>query len=462
MYGMNLMGGVGLFSMRHGGGGVASEPAHTLPGGAVADWNAESLALSDGAAVTSWTDSVAGINATGRGTTKPTFVANAMGGKPGVRFQPAQAQDFNAGLPAALTAAFGSREYTVVAVCANIGAAATSIGTVFSSQLSGIDGVLLFADGAKVGRYLFYRDYNGANKLTVFGYTATAKASGLAPVSASPGPYTREFINGSIVACVKGNIPTYKTDGFYIGSLHGNHYANMTMLRMMIWDRPLSPAEILQLQYHLEAHYQQTVARPNKLVVFDGDSITAGANSYTAHQYNYPNIVAQNLNLPLGSWTITAVPGTTSQDMTARASYEVDPIMAVAAKPVINVSFEWYNMSVKGDTTTGPIRAYAAQQKAAGQAILIGSSTSDPNDAGPGDARSLFNASLDSDHSSFDAYVPMHNNPKIGINGASAADANPGPRFYFDGFGIHFTGSASDCGYRQLASEFQTTLGGLL
>ena len=457
MYGMNLMGGVGLFAMRSGGGG-SSEPAHTLPEGAVADWNAESLALADGAPVNSWTDSVAGINATGRGTTKPTYVANAMGGKPGVRLDPAQNQDFNAGLPTPLVNAFGSQQYTVVVVTANIGTAPSGIGTLFASQANAVDGVLVYADGAKAGRYTYYRAYSGANQLSAIGYTGQVGTT-LSPTSGTPRGTTRHYINGSCTSCYRGVVPTYKTTGFFVGSRNGALFANATILRVLVWARPLKPHEMLQLQYHLEGTYKQTVARPNKFLIFDGDSLSGGFNTYANDEWNYPNIVASELGLPFGSWTIAAVPGTTSGDMRDRASYELDPIIGVVNKPTVIAAFEWYNAFSQGTLTTAAMRTYAADRKAAGHKIVMGTSTSAFDD---GAERASFNADFDSNNAAFDGYVPIHNNTKIGVNGAAAADASPGPRVYYAADGLHFTGAAGASGNRELAAVMKPTIASLM
>lgn len=82
--GVTLSGGFSA-STAGGGGGGGGGPTLSVTSGLNMWFKADSLALSDGASVTSWADEQGGAPLVGN-TYFPTYVASSMNGKPAVRF----------------------------------------------------------------------------------------------------------------------------------------------------------------------------------------------------------------------------------------------------------------------------------------------------------------------------------------------------------------------------------------
>ena len=435
-------------------GSAAPAAAFSVPTGAVIDWNAGSLALKDGDPVASWRDDLAGVTANAAGSNKPIFVADAMGGKQGVRFTGLAGCEMLAAATGVLADTFASHRYTVAVITADIQPAAN--GTLFAAASNATNGVWVLGSGTQAGSYNYKRAHGGSNALSIVTQTSD-NTDKLFPVSSAGSGAQRFYVNGSCFYCYPGQGPAYTGANFAIGSRVGAFFAKSTIMRILIWDRDLSPAEVLQLQFAAEADHGQAVARPENFIVFDGDSITAGVGAQLNSEYSYPGIVASGLGRPLGSWTNVAVPSATTEDMTGLV-HEIADIAGVVDRQMIVSAFEWYNQP-GGGISTNPIRAYNAAVKAAvpGALTVIGSSTAAGARDTADDTRMKYNLSLDADHGAFDAYVAIHEEPEIGVRYAASA-SDPNASTFFQNDRVHLTGNSGDSGYRRLAAMFKTAI----
>lgn len=108
--------------------------------GAAGHWRADDLELAPGAAVAAWPDaSDHGRTLTASGAARPTYVAAALNGMPGVRFRASLKQYVTAGTQAGLLAGVGA--FTVAAVVAQHGRATGDTQTVlFAATGTGTGG----------------------------------------------------------------------------------------------------------------------------------------------------------------------------------------------------------------------------------------------------------------------------------------------------------------------------------
>jgi hypothetical protein len=186
--------------------------------------------------------------------------------------------------------------------------------------------------------------------------------------------------------------------------------------------------------------------------IFDGNSITAGSG-VAAREHSYPEVARRTLGLTYGQYDNLGNDSINMSQMVARASIDIDPVKAVVGKPIKLVVGEWYNQRTNTVPATVPInasRAYLAARKAADPTIKIAFWTSTDESGSNFDAgRVSYNSSFDADQTNIDGYIPVHNDPNIGVVGACPATA-PWGTYFSDA--VHLTGSASTPnGYHTLA-----------
>lgn len=419
--------------------GRKGKASHVLPASAniVAHWSASTLNLTDGASVPTWTDSVNGIVATASAT-NPIFKANIYGGNPVVRF--AGTSNFAIATPGALQTAVDSQIYTVLILYQMSGAGA-GYNCLLSAHASGGNAFMYVADNDGAGNR--YQRYNmpdagrGApinlNQFYTSGNTSQLVYSG---ITGTP-PLERMYMNGGCIQSATTAAPTSSAAAFYIAddATLGRKFIG-DIAEIIVWNTALTPVQYMQAHMSICDTYSQPYpfAALNKLVLFDGDSISANhLNGSIEQGYSYK--VAQSLTLAYGQYSNVAIAGITANDMTFKGAVEVDAFMPLTSKTNKIAAFEWYNQRGASPTPANNSLAYLSARKAAGNTIVWGTSTDDSADASNETNRDAYNTYFDSNHGStiMDAYAALHNDTFIGVN--SAVTTNPS--YFADG--LHLT-----------------------
>lgn len=407
-------------------GGAGADDSASLPQSAniVFNLQADSLALADGATVNTWTDSSANALAF---TGTATYHTNQLGGKPCVRFSGAAGRYMTATRAGtALNTALSSQICTTLIVGKSGGS--NSAGCMFGSTAGG-NSYFAVIDGAQassaIGRY------NGG----VTGLVAPAVNAANMFVSAitSTKPYTagsgtgleQIYLNGSCVTSSVTESPLPNQTTFSVGGTSaGALRANFDCFRIVVWDRRLTPTELFQATNYFYEEYGQTKpwAAVSDIVVYDGDSITAGIGAGgTAGSYPYKS--AQTLGLAYGQWSMVAVGGITVGNMQAKLA-EWSGIGALLGKGLKVAAFEYYNQRAQSAATIEAAdNAYCAAVRAIPDTKLAwGTSTSHSTD--PDATRVAVNTYYDINFASVcDAYVALHNSAAIGNTSAYATNS---------------------------------------
>jgi hypothetical protein len=381
----------------------------------VARWSADAITpQADNTNLASWTDSIGGFAATQATTGRqPKYRTNRMGGKPSVQFGGAAL--LNVGRPAALVAALDAVvERTIFVVYKTLGA--TSSGMLFTAADGAGAGIMIVADQSGVGLF-----------------NSTVPSPGGAFMSYAhacnqPAPLTtqvyRQVVNGGVVSPSQ-NMPN-GTAGLNIGIggivQSDNFFCNADIYEVIVWDRGLSPGELLQAHKWACDKYGQAYpwAGLSKFTVYDGDSITMGSGSPGSSSYPYKS--AASLGLTYGQWTNIGIGGITAANLTSKAAVDLLPIGTVTGLPLRIAAFEWYNQRAAHPGPYNNSLAYLAAVRSATRKVSWGTST-DTSVTTDAD-RAAYNAAFDADHSTCDAYVAIHSNTAIGTETAYAN--NPG------------------------------------
>jgi hypothetical protein len=428
-----------------GGGGVALPQIANL----VTRFSADDIpAQADGSKVTSWTDGIAGVVAAqGTSANQPTYVASALGGKPGVAVNGTQWLSIASN--GAMGTAMNSTDYTVLVVVSNV--LTTSIGGFFGGQTSGT-GHFYIANGTVAGRY------DNTLLTSSVPFTGSGLVSfGSISVSTPPGsgPITRTAVGGSVVAQVPGVGPVLSATLVGIGASSGTGtFAGKGIIHeILVWNKGLNPAEVLQAEAWIRTKYGQALpwAGSTAFVLFDGDSQTADQGA-TAIKNGHTYLTAQSLGLALGQWTNSGVRGINLTNLNVKSSELAGFPTLLAGKRLVVAAFEYYNSKAQsGATNYALMQNYITTVGAQGTntRFAIGSafsSGSDPdaNRLGAGSYCALLDATpLGS------GYAQLHLLPHIGVSGGAAANPT-----YFLGDLIHL----ADLGHAELATAWTSPI----
>lgn len=419
-------------------------------GNLVANWKADSLALTDGAAVATWTDSISGIVASqGTGANQPTFKASSLGGKPAVVC--AGSHWLPIATPGAIDTAITSGNYTIIVAVDNI--AAQTNGTVFGASAGG-NSQLYAATGSTVGRY----DGGYLNhSVPATGNAAPATFTTFGATSQKPYPLStgggtgleRIVVRGGIVGGLITPGPA-ATSTYAIGSLNagGNGTFNLKgrIYEILFWNRPLTPAELLQVETYLCTKYSQPIPyqQASYFTVFDGDSQTFNVGA-TGIQFGYPYLSITALGLGYGQWTNTAIGGITQESMIAKMSGDLAGIPALVGRRTVIAAFEYYNSHLAADsgaTMYANAGTYVTNAKALGSNVRVVWGSSLSNSSDPLADRAAYDTLLDGTPLG-DQSVAQHVDTQIGVSGAEAS--NPG--LYQDGVHLNNSGQAVHAPY---------------
>lgn len=241
-----------------------------LPTGAVAWYKASGLALSSGNPVTSWADASGhGYTITqGTGARQPTYVANAVNGNPGVRFDPVAGQylERTTGLSGLLADAPG---YTCLIVYTQHGRATgqAQIAHLISTNVSTGNTRARTGFGSTTGRATpggrrldgdalsTVTASTGAPALNTFGVATQVVDYAYANTSAWQN--TTRVINAAALTFTPGNTDTTSPLGMRVGctSTTAADYLDGTLCEMVVYDRALTVPEVAAAQAVLGETY---------------------------------------------------------------------------------------------------------------------------------------------------------------------------------------------------------------
>lgn len=401
-----------------GGGAVP-----TLPAGYSVRWSAADLGLSNGAAVTSWVDSVASVEgAQGTAAAQPSYAASvaAAGNKPGVVFG---GNDWlTIATPGIVKTTIDTRTYSVVIVASGVQAA--SYGCLFGSSAGG-NSQFYVANGSVAGRF----DgglVNLAAPWASSGLLTLGSTSTTTNLWATSGPgVERSYMQGGCVA--SGVLPAPVSSGtggsFAIGAISsaGTYPVKATIHEIIIWPTELTPAEMLAAQAWVAYEYGQTAPweAAGALLTLDGDSITSGTGG-GGITGSYPYKMAQTLGLSYGQWTMLGIGGLSLANMDDKWAYETAGIRDVigSSLPIVNAAFEYYNAHVAGlsaATILTHAAAYHTAVKATGNLTnVFGTSTGHSGD--PDGKRPTYDSGIAANAGGIygDTIVSLHTDTSIG------------------------------------------------
>ncbi len=298
------------------------------------DFNPSAMAQqTDGTAFTrTLTDTVSGIQAVQpTGANQPIWVANAAGGKPGIR-NVSGSQWLNINSPGLYKTIVDTKIYTLIDLVINT--QANGNGCVGGGSTDG-NNFFPVCDGSFVG------SFHGGSNRTQVPYAATAfSAIGYTTTTANKGGQataglTRTYVNGMCITAQEASPQTgSNTSNFALLALNsaGQLPAKTTLLRRLVFDVELTPTEYLQWVLALYAEYgvAHPLAAVNEVKIFDGDSLTNGVGSPVATSLGF--LVAQANNYPMGTWSNVGIGGLTSQNCIDKAANDVDGVITASGK----------------------------------------------------------------------------------------------------------------------------------
>ncbi|WP_375427118.1 hypothetical protein [uncultured Sphingomonas sp.] len=424
--------------MRRGGPPGATVVGLPATAFIVARWSADTIpAQADDTPLTTWTDSVRGIAAVqATAAARPGYRTGGAGGKPFVLFDGDQLLD--AGADNAVAAACRSGSSTVLVVCRNV--RPTGFGFLFTATPS--TGYNLFHNGSEAGFFgqgLQRAPYSGMG-LTTLCYSAGAPDASLG----------RAYINGTCLRA-EGKVNGAPGDRVAIGGSPALGFvgAKAEIYEVIVWDRALTAAEVMQAERSLRDKYGAAYSwAGGAFRVFHGDSLTNGTDS-TGALRSYPARVAALNGWPIGSWTNLGHGGQSMAGLQVEALVDIDPMVPLlGSTPLHLAAWEWFNQRGASDPQDATIGYFRARRAAGVSRLVLATSTDATDGVENADMlakRAAYDAFFDAEWRTYaDAYVPLHADGRIGLEGACPATAPYGP--YFSD-GIHLT----DAGYDAIA-----------
>ncbi|MDX3884013.1 MAG: hypothetical protein QHC65_06300 [Sphingomonas sp.] len=440
---------------------AGAPPGLPAAGSLVAHWDSSDIGgLADGAAVSAWVDRIHGLEATqATSANRPTFRSAAMNGRPCLQFSGSQWLSAVAA-GSALKGAVDTRNYTVLIVHQN--AAVRANGALFGCTAGG-NGFHFLANGSVQGRF-----DSGSINLTVpiedAGLATLGCASTTNQSNGSGSGLERIYVNGGCVASnvAPGPATAASTDfGIGAGRGSGTFPVQAQVGAILVWAATLRPDEMIQAERYVRHIYGLPAPWEGReaFVLFHGDSQTAGVGSELGAQGAYHYKVKQALGLKLGQYSQLGIGGINMVNMTARALFEVDPISAATGIPTALAVFEWFNQRNNSSAISDTVAYLQARRSAGIDRIAFGTSLDYIDTQGGLDNRAAFNAYFDVEANRaglIDAYVPLHLDPNIGVEGACPAPPGPYTPNFSDG--IHLRSAGND----YLAAMFAPAVGSII
>jgi len=415
-------------------------------------FKAEDLALTDGAGVASWVDSVNGAEAIqATGANQPVYRANVLNGLPGLEFN--QSHWLNVGRPAAMLDAMS--HYNDTTGCTlffvlNVGANPTGIGNFRAFWCP--EGAVTDGQRSYVASSTFCGPWGQRREKASGGFRViVVKRSSLTSNQTTQGHF---FDNMGGIA--NGNVAPHASANYFLGGA-GNgtasqHYVGHVHEFGCI-NRELTSAEVCQLVKFFHDKYGQPYpwAGLDCFNIFDGDSQTYGVGTTAVGnnagvQAAWPNVLMLAKSVPYEGWRSYAIGSRTSGQMTASIDRHFAGLQEELGIPLIIHAFEYYNQV---QTNAAQMKAYlAALRAAAPNAIIVVGTSIDNGQVSPDvhmTSRASFNAAL-ATSTDYDILVPLHEDETVGIEGACPDDPGPYDPNFTDG--IHCT----NAGYAAIAA----------
>lgn len=431
---------------------VIGSPIVTMPQASalVAYFDADTLigTVSNGAEVTSLTDSVGLINATAPAGSGPTFATNVANGHAALRYS-ARSKYLSIGRPAALTSAMASgANWSVVIVFRNAG----NTGTVYSAMLGdNLANMSLGASATGVN--------NPKGNVVTRSYSSGDPAANIhtmAYVYEGNGVSGRTFADGTMYFAPIALSFNTGTDPLYIGnvltsaggSIDGTRGFTGDILLIAFFNVALSPAEVWQADGFARWRFGKQLATAGlaDFGLFEGDSQTFGTSA--TPDTAMPVLVANSLGLKQGQFANLGKPsagvaaGTGSgNNLMDHAVRDADQFRRITGLPIWMIAGEYYNQGAGGGTEpTGATlasnnRTYCYTRRLADPTIRISMWTSLASWQRQGATRDGFNKSLVANPGACDQIIPVHLDPMIGVDGAFGTSGAPSA--VSDGSGIH-------------------------
>ena len=403
-YGYGAVGHARRTPLGAGQGGTPTptpSPGASLPLTASIVGHFDSAAIpsqADNTALAAWPDSSTNeAHATQSDSAKqPKYRTGGTGGQPYVEWAASSATYLSV-TSAALRAVLDSKTYTMLAVVEKLSGAdnASVFGAGYGSNYP-----WLWASATKIG--WSGSDNNGCvvphgqgTGYVSFGIVSSASYPEVAGVSG----LTRNVYRGAIYN--SNNAPVNATNGenMNMGASAGGGAFPFKgrIYRIVIWDRALTPAELLQAEVYFNTVYGQTypAVTHGRFLHLDGDSRTVGTGISGADAtQRLPYKVANGLGFPIGTYNLYAVGGATAAELAAKGSEVDGAANALAAlNPAIAqrlIYEEFFNARSRpiGDPATDGSLAYQTAQYVADRRAgmpaglkIVGQSPIDHSDA---------------------------------------------------------------------------------
>lgn len=386
---------------------------------------ADSLALADGATVSSWAETSSNA-LTYSGGGGATFKTNVQNGLPGVLFNGTSNYLLASKAGAALTTVIDSKQYTVMIVARATGT--SSHGCMWGCTAGG-DSLFYQHSGSVTSSFL--GRFGGTDNSCY----PSANPSSTFVLANTSGPYTmgsgtgleRSFLNGGCFTSktsVGPNTGT-TTTAFSLGSINSGATFRFTgyIFDVVVWSVMLTPFEVMQATQHFMDKYAITYpwSTNGPFMIYDGNSLTAGVGG-TGVSTSYPYLSATALGKLPGQWTMQGVGGINTANLKVKMS-EWQSISSTFNINTVVTAFEYYNSRLTGATQIrADSDAYISAVKALPRTKLVWG-TSLGHSADPDSTRSTFDASSDAVSNVPDAYVPLHKNSSLGATGGTLGTA---------------------------------------
>jgi len=375
-YGYGAVGHARRTPLTAGGGTPTPTPTPT-PGTALPALDAivahfDSAAIipqADDSALAQWDDSSGtGAHAAQATSAKqPKYRTGGSGGRPYVEFD--GTDDYLAiAAPGALGTAMDSRTYTVLAVVENAGGG--DYACIFGASIGG-GSPWLWAGATNIGWAAVNNGGSVVPHGAGTGYMALGMVSDTA-YSAVAGASTlmRNVYRGAIYNWNISQAAATGSNAITIGasSTGAAFRFKGRIYRIIVWNRPLTPAELMQAEAYFNAAYSQThpAVTLGRFLHLDGDSRTAGVGADGTQRLPYK--LASSLGHPLGTYGVYAVGGALIAELIAKGG-EVDAAAQALAgiSPAIQhrlVYEEFFNsrLLAVGDKATAGTMAYQTAQ----------------------------------------------------------------------------------------------------
>jgi hypothetical protein len=322
-----------------------------------------------------------------------------------------------------------TKELTVLAICSG-SSLPDSIQAVVTCGKYGVSGVTSLMS---VNEEIHIQDTNFGFPSGITTSESTniisfiASASGFDDIGPGVKIYSdgkKSFRRGNLDQQTWVGTPTYQSSLFRWGGTTGGSY-NYPWLgnlqAVYIWSRAITDGEFESVKKWAESRYRITESQlPTMNLVFDGDSLTAGALGSDLNIGKcYVSQVLLDLNFKFKAWNV-AVHGQKMTEMLIDAESQVDVIYD---STMSNICFVWagtndmYGQSNKVDETFTALKSYCNGRKSAGFSVVVLTCLPRGDNAQFEIDRQSYNTAIRNDTSFYNVLADVGSNELIGLAG---------------------------------------------